>query len=126
MTDAPVPTPDSSSVPPRLIDRRVWPAGVVPRHLQQWVLIGVAVVMVAILALAGPPATPRVTSTPSVAATGVDPNQQRIEDYQRHITEQAQRLAAEQASLEAAKAALGSATPTAATGTAITSAWPRP
>ena len=118
MTDAPVPTPDPSSVPPRLIDRRVWPAGVVPRHLQQWVLIGVAVVMVAILALAGPPAKPRVTSTPSVAATGVDPNQQRIEDYQRHITEQAQRLAAEQASLEAAKAALGSAAPTAATGTA--------
>src|SRR3974390_1115838 len=95
------PTPDPTSAPPRIIDRRVWPVGVIPRHLQQWVLIGVAVVMVAVLALSGPPAQPHLTTTVPAAA-GLDANQQRIEEYQRHITEQAQRLAAEQASLDAA------------------------
>ena len=78
----------------------------VPRHLQQWVLIGTAVVMVGILALSGPPATPRATATSSPAAVAVDPNQQRIEDYQRRIQEQAQRLAAEQAQLQLTKDAL--------------------
>src|SRR4051812_25831752 len=112
MSETPAPSPDPSGVPPRIVDRRVWPAGVVPRHLQQWVLIGVAVVMVGILALSGPPAKPVTTATTSPTATaGVDANQQRIEDYQRHIAEQAQRLAAEQASLEAAKAAMSAGAP---------------
>jgi type IV secretion system protein VirB10 len=79
---------------------------VVPRHLQQWVLIGVALVMVGILAVSGPPAKPRPTAAPSPAAATVDPNQERIEDYQRRIQEQAQRLVAEQAQLEQTKQAL--------------------
>ena len=59
--------------------------------------------MVGILAVSGPPPTPRATATPSPAAMAVDPNQQRIEDYQRRIQEQAQRLAAEQAQLQLTK-----------------------
>ena len=87
----------------------------VPRHLQQWVLIGVALVMVGILAVSGPPAKPRATAAPSPAAATVDPNQERIEDYQRRIQEQAQRLVAEQAQLEQTKQALV-ATPDGAAG----------
>jgi type IV secretion system protein VirB10 len=89
----------------------------VPRHLQQWVLVGTALVMVGILAVSGPPATPRESTTSSQAAVAVDPNQQRIEDYQRRIQEQAQRLAAEQAQLQLAKDAVA-ANPEGAVGPA--------
>ena len=98
-----------SSEPGRITDRRMTPAGVVPRHLQQWVLVGVALVMVAIMALSGSPAKPRSTATPAASALAVDPNQQRIEEYQRRIQEQAQRLAAEQAQLQLAKDTVASA-----------------
>lgn len=103
-----VDTPRSSSdlAPARVTDWRSIPAGVVPRHLQHWVVLGLAAVMVAILALAGPPA-PRRSAPPSPAAVPVDPNQQRIEQFQRRIQEQAQRLAAEQAQLLATKDTLG-------------------
>jgi type IV secretion system protein VirB10 len=82
------------------------PDGVMPRHLQQWLIIGVAVVMAGIMALSGSPMRPRTTTGPSVATTVVDPNQQRIEEYQRRIQEQAQRLAAEQAQLQLTKDAV--------------------
>ncbi len=111
MTEQPSLFPETQAAPARVLDRRRWPDGVVPRHLQQWVLIGVAVVMVAILALSGPPAKPRATTTTAPAAVAIDPNQQRIEDYQQRIQEQALRLTAEQASLEAAKAALSTGVP---------------
>src|SRR5207342_3635628 len=39
-TSSEVPTP-----PGRVTDRRRLPPGVVPRHLQQWVLVGIALVM---------------------------------------------------------------------------------
>jgi type IV secretory pathway VirB10-like protein len=91
------------SEPGRLIDRRTMPAGVVPRHLQQWVLVGVASVMAGIMALSGLPAKPRSSTMPAPAALAVDPNQQRIEEYQRRVLEQAQRLTAEQAQLQDAK-----------------------
>jgi type IV secretion system protein VirB10 len=87
-------------------DYRTSPAGVVPRHLQHWLLIGVALVMVGIMALSGAPSKPRTASAPVSSATAVDPNQQRIEEYQRRIQEQAQRLVAEQAQLELTKDAV--------------------
>ena len=96
----------SSPEPGRVTDRRLIPPGVVPRHLQQWVLIGVAVVMVGIMALTGSPSRPQVTSPLGGAAPVTDANPQRIEEYQRRIQEQAQRLAAEQAQLELAKEAV--------------------
>jgi type IV secretory pathway VirB10-like protein len=97
------------SEPGRITDRRVTPAGVVPRHLQQWILVGVALVMVAIMALSGSPARSRSAATPAASTQVVDPNQQRIEEYRRRIQEQAQRLAAEQAQLQLAKDSAASA-----------------
>jgi len=96
----------SSPEPGRVTDRRRIPPGVVPRHLQQWVLIGVAVVMVGIMAITGSPPRPAGTTPIGGAAPVTDANPQRIEEYQRRIQEQAQRLAAEQAQLELAKEAL--------------------
>jgi type IV secretion system protein VirB10 len=61
------------------------------------------------MAMSGSPAKPRSTPTPAASALVVDPNQQRIEEYQRRIQEQAQRLAAEQAQLQLAKDTVASA-----------------
>src|SRR5579872_963547 len=101
------PPPVSPGGPAPITDRRRWPAGVMPPHLQQWVIAGVAAVMIVILALAGPPKPTgptgqRIDATP----VAVDPNTARIEEYQRRITDQAQRLTAEQAQLELAKQAI--------------------
>src|ERR1700693_6402417 len=96
--------------PGHVTDRRTMPAGVVPRHLQHWMLVGVALVMVGIMALSGGPTKPRATPSSSSDAPIVDPNQQRIEEFQRRIQEQAQRLAAEQAQLQLTKDAVTTST----------------
>jgi type IV secretion system protein VirB10 len=80
--------------PGQVIDHRVVPPGVAPRHLQQWLLIGVAVVMAGIMAMSGSPARPRPTSEPAASTPAVDANQQRIEDFQQRIQEQVRRLSA--------------------------------
>lgn len=99
-------TPPAAPVPGSVTDHRPVPAGVMPRHLQQWLIIGVAVVMAGIMALSGSPTKPRTTTESSASTAIVDPNQQRIEEYQRRISEQAQRLAAEQAQLQLTKDAV--------------------
>jgi type IV secretory pathway VirB10-like protein len=91
-------------------DHRTVPPGVVPRHLQQWLLIGIALVMVGIMALSGSPTRPRAIPEPPAGAPAVDPNQQRIEEYQKRIQEQTQRLAAEQAQLQLTKDAASAPT----------------
>jgi hypothetical protein len=95
---------------PTLIDRREQPPGVLPRHLREWVLIGIAVVMIGILAMGGGSPKPHPTAS-SPTAEAVDPNQQRIEAYQARIQEQAKRLAQEQAELERAKRAVDPGAP---------------
>lgn len=92
--------------PPNIIDHRQMPPGVLPRHLQQWVLIGIALVMIGILSIGGGPTKSKpAPGGPAAQAGAVDANQQRIEEYQRRIQEQAQRLAQEQAALAQAKSA---------------------
>ena len=98
--------PSGLPEPGRVTDLRSTPPGVVPRYLQQWLLIGVALVMVGIIALSGAPTRPRPASGPPAGVPVVDPNQQRIEEYRRRIQEQAERLAAEQAELQATKDAV--------------------
>jgi type IV secretory pathway VirB10-like protein len=89
--------------PPQVIDHRSTPRGVMPRHLQQWVLVGTALVMVGIMTLSGPPVKPRAAATVSTSTMAIDANQQRIEEYQRRIQEEANRLATERAKLELTK-----------------------
>src|SRR5580704_18524632 len=110
MSNTTSPSPEPRADPARVTDWRTMPAGVMPRHLQQWALLGIAVVMVGIMTLSGTPTRPRATATPSPATSAIDPDQHRIEDYQRRIQEQAQRLAAEQAQLQLTKDAVASTT----------------
>ena len=74
-----------------------------PRQLPRWLLLGIAVAMAAIMALSGAPTARRASSTSASTPVAVDANQQRIEDYQRRIQEQTERLVAEQQALDAAK-----------------------
>src|SRR6516164_7408422 len=96
------PSPQPPSSPP-VIDVRPTPLGVMPRQLPRWLLLGIAVAMAAIMALSGAPTARRASSTSASTPVAVDANQQRIEDYQRRIQEQTERLVAEQQALEAAK-----------------------
>jgi type IV secretion system protein VirB10 len=97
-----LPDPQPPSSPP-VIDVRRTPLGVMPRQLPRWLLVAIAVAMVGIMALSGTPTARRASSASASTPVAVDANQQRIEDYQRRIQEQTQRLVAEQQALEAAK-----------------------
>src|SRR5439155_9641066 len=104
------PLPDAEPSPHRgapFIDRRTTPLGVLPRHLQLWVLIGIAIVMVGIMSFSSTRTPPRPTSPGGGVPSTIDPNQQRIQEYEQRIQEQAQRLAAEQAGRHVAQDALG-------------------
>jgi type IV secretory pathway VirB10-like protein len=117
MSNTSSPSPTGSAEPGRVTDLRTTPSGVMPRYLQQWGLVGTAVVMVGILALSGSSTKPRVTAAPSPATSAVDPDQHRIEDYQRRIQEQAQRLAAEQAQLQLTKETVAASAGSSPSGT---------
>ena len=65
-------------------DRRPAPRGVIPKGLQGWLMVGVAVAMVAIILLTGhsQPA-PRTASTSMSPLTGLNP--ERLREYQDRL-----------------------------------------
>ncbi len=98
----------SESPTPQIVDKRKAPPGVMPRQIQTWALVGITVLMIAVLMLSSPaPAPTRPPTNPALST--VDPSVSKIQEYQRRVDEQAQRLAAERAELELAKRALNSA-----------------
>ena len=103
MATMPSGTPQRPTSPP-VIDRVPKPTGLLPRHTQTWVLVGLASVMILIIAFTGQSPAPRASVTPPPAA--VDPNEARIQEYRARIDEQARRLAAEQSQLAITKQAL--------------------
>jgi hypothetical protein len=67
---------------PSVADHRQVPRGVLPRGMQTWVMLGVAVGMIAIILLAGrrePPARAVATAQPAA------PNPERVRDYQERL-----------------------------------------
>lgn len=109
-----LPAPTSGGTTPPVIDHTSTPNGLVPRHLQTWVVVGIAVLMTGILALSG--STRPVGRTPAANPTlsAIQPNDTRIREYQRQVDAEAQRVAAARAELDAAKRELQ--TPTQSTG----------
>lgn len=99
-------SPDAAGPPVQ--DRSLRPTGVLPKNMQTYVIIGIAVVMVGAIAFsgAGTPQKSPDSQTPK-AQTAIDPNWARIQEYRNRIDEQARRLADEQAKLEQAKQAFG-------------------
>jgi len=92
---------------PKVENKAPKPPGVLPRNLHAWVVGGLSVLMVAVIAFSGrnPPRTNKPAPAPAPAIA--DPNEARIQEYRARIDEQARRLAAEQAQIAQAKQALG-------------------
>ena len=107
-----VPTPSSESSSARSAPERAGrPVGVLPRHLQTWVVLGIAVVMTGIIALSGS-SRPVEQRRAIPGPPAVEANDARIQEYRKRIDEEARRLSAAQAELDLAKRAM--ATPQAA------------
>lgn len=92
-------------VPPAVTDRRPVPRGVLPRGVQTWIMVGVAVGMLAIMLIVGRPDPP---PRPAQAAAPVQaPSADRVRDYQDRL-----RLLESQALREAQMATVAPAEPT--------------
>ena len=92
-------------VPPAVTDRRPVPRGVLPRGVQTWIMVGVAVGMLAIMLIVGRPDPP---PRPAQAAAPVQaPSADRVRDYQDRL-----RLLEAQALREAQAATVAPAEPT--------------
>jgi type IV secretion system protein VirB10 len=84
---------------PQVKDKRLIPPGILPKNLQAWVLSGIALVMVAVIAFTGPKAPKPHSTLPTPALTAIDPNQGQIEEYRKRIEEETRKLQLEQAAL---------------------------
>ena len=95
----------------RLIDHRTPPRGVLPRHLQTWIMAGLAAAMLFIIVVTGRPA-PSPRKAPDAAApqsSGSLPPD-RLRRYQEQLAEQEIRLRQEIAATQAAAAAAAAQT----------------
>jgi len=91
--------------PGRIRDHRLSPSGVMPQQAQAWLLIGIAAFLIAIIAFSGRSGARAVRVPPLTAPT--EPNQARIEEYERRLADAAVRLRAEQDALTQAQQARG-------------------
>jgi type IV secretory pathway VirB10-like protein len=73
----------SGSVP--VIDNRVAPRGVLPRRTQTWLMMGLALGVLAIIVFAGHPAPAVRPASPGVATTALAPSPERLRDYQDRL-----------------------------------------
>ena len=95
-----VETPGAAPV----VDRRPVPRGVLPRGVQTWLMVALAVGMLGIIFLTGQPNPPaRATQT---AASAAPPSSDRVREYQERL-----RLLDEQAARDAQQAALQATAP---------------
>ena len=81
--------------PAPIRDQRRTPPGVLPRQLQMWLMIGLAVIILGIILVTGRTAPP---ARPIAATRGTDPTllaPERIQAYQRQLADDEARLRAE-------------------------------
>lgn len=106
---------DPPYTPPPVENHAPKPPGILPRNAQAWVLGGIALVMVLVIAFSGKNSPKeRAAASGSTTSAVIDPNDARIQEYRTRIDEQARKLLAEQAQLAQARQAFGA--PPAASG----------
>lgn len=76
---------ESTQTPPAVTDRRTRPKGVLPRHLQTWLLMGLAVAVLGIIAFAGQPEPPVLAKTKTTSMESIAPNPGRVRDFQDRL-----------------------------------------
>lgn len=92
-------------IPPPFETRFKKPLGVLPKNIQHIAIVGIAMLMVIVIAFSSQTRRPpRPTDSPA-ENRATDPNETRIREYQEQLDAQVQRLAQEQAKLKAAEAA---------------------
>src|SRR5260370_7154758 len=101
----PEPNDPKQPIVNQIQDKRQRPPGILPKNAQAWVLSGLALLMVGVIALSGKNPPKARVDPPSQSP--LDPNAGRIQEYQKRIEEQARKLQAEQAQLARAQQALG-------------------
>lgn len=104
------PSSDKPSAPP-ILDKAHKPPGVLPRNAQAWTLVGVATLMIAVLALSGGGSDSSGERPDFGRSSPADPNEARIQEYRNRIEEHARKLRAEQERLREARQALPAAGP---------------
>jgi len=65
-------------------DHRTTPRGVLPRHLQTWLMIGLALAVLGIIVFAGHP-EPTTTPVATTRAESIAPSPERLRDYQDRL-----------------------------------------
>lgn len=75
---------DQTSGTAHVTDRRTPPRGVLPRRMQTWLMLGLAVGILGIIMLAGQP-EPTGGTVQTAAATPLAPNPDRLRDYQDRL-----------------------------------------
>ena len=75
---------DANPVTAPVTDHRIAPRGVLPRHTQTWLMVGVAVGILGIIVFTGHP-EPAGRPTAPVASTPLAPNPERLRDYQDRL-----------------------------------------
>jgi type IV secretion system protein VirB10 len=105
-----MPNDPRDSASPELRDKRVAPAGVLPKNTQAWVLTGLASVMVSVIALSGRN-TPK-EKTPSATAAAASPltadqNAAQIREYEARLKAESERVQIEKEQVALARQKLG-------------------
>ena len=102
-----MPHTDPKEPVPQVRDKRPQPPGVLPKNVQAWVLIGVATVMVCVLAFSGGQApSPGQADLLAKDDAVTDPNAARIQEYRNRLEAEARKLEAERQRLKQATAEL--------------------
>jgi len=103
----------ASETPGMIRDRRAIPRGVLPRHVQMWLMVAIAVVIIAIILMTG---QPQPAPRPSTAARPPEPSlvsPERVRSYEQALAAEAARqqqaLAAEQQAEARSRAVAGGA-----------------
>jgi type IV secretory pathway VirB10-like protein len=94
---------------PSLQKKATPPAGLLPRNTQAWVVGGISVLMILVIALSG--RTPPKGRQAAAAATGVDTSSARIEEYKRQIEQEAEKLQLEKTQLARTQADMAGTSP---------------
>src|SRR5712692_6978645 len=97
--------PNNNANPPQVVNNAPKPPGILPKNAQLWLMIGISVVMVLVIALSGNPiAKEKAQANAPKQQNVIDPNAARIAEYRNRIEEEAKKLEAEQARLKEKKA----------------------
>ena len=90
--EPPVPSQDQSQVRAAIRDRRFVPQGGLPRQVQTWIMVGLAVLILGVILMTGRPEPARPVQMPSAASAAGPIAPARVQSYQDRLTEQEARL----------------------------------